>query len=142
MKFLFAVLAFLLIEIAGFVVIGGMLGLWLTLGLVVLAGGFGYILLKGTAMMGPISMSRDLFEFRDPKSLMPHRVLVVIAAMLLMFPGFFSDAVGILLLIQPVRRALIRSIARRYGASNASADPIDGSWVEGQPASTKPTPKV
>lgn len=139
MKFLFAVLAFLLIEIAGFVVIGGWLGLWLTLGLVVLAGGFGYILLKGTAMMGPISMSRDLFEFRDPNSIMPHRVMVVVAGMLLMFPGFFSDVIGILLLIQPVRRSLVRSIARRYGATGASAGPIDGSWVEVKD-STKTTP--
>lgn len=139
---MFAVLAFLLIEIAGFVVIGGWLGLWLTLGLVVLAGGFGLILLKGTALMGPISMSRDLFEFRDPNSIMPHRVMVVVAGMLLMFPGFFSDVVGILLLIQPVRRALVRSIARRYGASAASAGPIDGSWVEVKGESTKTTPEL
>lgn len=131
MKFLFALLALLLIEIALFVVIGGYLGLWATLAWVVAAGGLGLILLKGVAMMGPVSMSRDLFEFRNAKSLMPHRILVVIAGTFLLFPGFFSDVVGLLLLIQPVRRMLIRAIGRRF-ADAAPSGPVvvDANWVE------------
>jgi len=94
MKFLIALLALLLIEIGLFVVLGGYIGLWPTLAWVALAGGLGFVLLKGTTMMGPISMSRDLFEFRNADSLMPHPILVVVAGTLLMFPGFLTDALG------------------------------------------------
>jgi len=133
MKFLFALLALLLIEIALFVVIGGRIGLWPTLAWVVLAGGLGLILLKGVAMMGPVSMSRDLFEFRNAQSLMPHRVLVVIAGTLLLIPGFFSDFFGLLLLIQPVRRMIIRRIGRRFqDITTPATGPVvmDADWVE------------
>ena len=150
MKFLLALLAVLLIEIALFVVIGGYLGLWLTLAWVLLAGALGLVLLKGIAMMGPVSMSRDLFEFRNAQSLMPHRVLVVIAATLLLFPGFMTDFFGLLLLIQPVRRLIIRKINRKFDDVMATATPgpksrgsviVDAEWVEaGEPGKPSQPP--
>ncbi|OYW61519.1 MAG: hypothetical protein B7Z31_02595 [Rhodobacterales bacterium 12-65-15] len=144
MKFLIALLVLLLIEIALFVVIGGQIGLWLTLAWVILAGGLGLILLKGVAMMGPISMSRDLFEFQNAASLMPHRVLLVIAGTLLLFPGFFSDAVGLLLLIQPIRRALIHRIGQRFAYAAAQANPTvtDAEWVEVESPAKAPIPQA
>ena len=139
MKFLLAFLAVLLIEIGLFVVIGGYLGLWLTLAWVLLAGALGLLLLKGIAMMGPVAMSRDMFEFRNTQSLMPHRVLIVIAATLLVFPGFLTDFFGLLLLIQPVRRLIIRQLSRKFEDAVATATTrpglrsaaiIDAEWVE------------
>ena len=147
MKFLLALLAVLLIEIGLFVVIGGYLGLWLTLAWVILASGLGIILLKGIAMMGPVSMSRDMFEFRNVGSLMPHRILVVIAAALLIFPGFMTDFFGLLLLIQPVRRLVIRKINRKFDdvmttAKTKSAVIVDAEWVEADAPTQAPTDKT
>jgi len=128
----------ILVEIALFVVIGDAIGLWLTLAWVVLAGALGVILLKGIASMGAVSISRDLYEFRDAASVMPHQVLVAIAGTLLLIPGFLTDAVGLLLLFAPVRRAVIGKISRRY-FKRPPPVVIDGEWQEAR-GDADPTP--
>ena len=49
----------------------------------------------------------------DPLSPLAHRAMVGIAAVLLILPGFFTDALGLLLLLPPVRAVLIRGMASR-----------------------------
>lgn len=144
-----AIIAVPLIEIGLFVTIGGALGLWLTLLWVILMAGLGIILLKGVATLGPISLSRNMQEFGDPLSPLAHRLLVVLAAGFLLIPGFFTDAVGLLLLVPPVRRVLISLIGRKFGVTQHHAsvkvDLVDGEWSEvhapAGPKADKPTPE-
>lgn len=136
MLLILAVLALPLIEIALFVMVGGAIGLWLTLIWVVLAAALGIIVLKGVASLGPISLSRNMQEFGDPLSPIAHRLLVVLAGIFLLVPGFFTDAIGILLLIPPVRQMAIGLVARRFkvvrspSASASQVDLVDGEWRE------------
>jgi UPF0716 protein FxsA len=128
-----AILSVPLIEIGLFVTLGGAIGLWPTLAWVILTAALGILVLKGVAMYGAVTLSRDMSELRDPLSPIAHRVMVVLAAGLLILPGFFTDALGLLLLIPPVRLVLIKLIGRRLartGNLSSQAVVIEGEWEE------------
>ena len=109
-----AVLALPLVEIGLFVTLGAALGLWLTLAWVVLTAVAGVLLLKGLAVSGQRSLRDGLQEgLHDPLSPIAHKALMGVAAVLLVLPGFFTDTLGLLLLLPPVRSVLIRSLAGR-----------------------------
>lgn len=140
-----AILAVPLIEIGLFVQLGGAIGLWPTLVWVVVSAGLGIIVLKGVAMMGSISLSRNMHELSDPLSPIAHRVMVVMAGGLLIVPGFLTDAIGILLLIPPLRLLVIKMIGRRLkanGGASVTAQIIEGDWrdVEAEPQTKSGNP--
>jgi UPF0716 protein FxsA len=139
MWIILGVLAIPFIEIALFVTLGSAIGLWWTLAWVVLAGALGVILLKGVAMIGTHQRTSEMREnMRDPLSPIAHQVLVGIAGLLLLLPGFFTDAVGLLLLLPPVRRVVIGFIAGRINAAAAVAQSnvIAGEWRDITPESS------
>lgn len=119
MWIILGILALPLVEIALFVTLGGWLGLGLTLAWVLLTGVFGVLLLRSLAASGAIRGRQDFVEgFRgrmaeDPLSPIAHQALVGVAAVLLILPGFFTDALGLLLLLRPVRGLMIRLLASR-----------------------------
>jgi UPF0716 protein FxsA len=108
------ILALPLVEIGLFVTLGAKLGLWLTLAWVVLTGVLGVMLLKGMAVGGRETLLQGFQEgLQDPLSPLAHRALVGVAAVLLILPGFFTDALGLFLLLPPVRTLIIRGMANR-----------------------------
>jgi UPF0716 protein FxsA len=108
------ILALPLVEIGLFVTLGAKLGLWLTLAWVVLTGVLGVLLLKGMAVGGRDSLRRGFQEgLQDPLSPLAQRALVGVAAVLLILPGFFTDALGLVLLLPPVRALIVRGLAGR-----------------------------
>lgn len=102
-----------LLEIAGFVIVGNWLGLWPTLGLVVLSGVAGVTLLR----LQGLSLLREINEEgrqgRVPGKAIVSGAMIVVAAILLVIPGFVSDIIGILLFLPPVRQWLWHMIGRR-----------------------------
>ena len=122
MWIILAILAWPLVEIALFVTLGGTLGLWLTLAWVLLTGVIGVTILKSLSGSGAIRGRQGFVEgFRgrlaeDPLSPIAHQALIGLAAVLLILPGFLTDALGLLFLVPPVRMLLIRVLARRMRA--------------------------
>jgi UPF0716 protein FxsA len=136
MWLMLAVLALPLVEIALFVVVGGAIGLWATLAWVVLSAVLGVLILKRVARMGAISFDRDVKALRDPMSPIAGRALTILAAGLLILPGFFTDTLGLLLLLPPVQMLLVNMFARRLrqsGAVHQSSITIEGDWSEVPP---------
>jgi UPF0716 protein FxsA len=102
-------LAFLvvpLIEIACFVLIGQAIGLWPTLLGVLVTAVTGSLLLRhqGLQLLNEIrgTMARGML----PARALAEGMMVAVAAVLLITPGYFTDLLGILLLVPPVRAAL------------------------------------
>lgn len=128
------ILAVPLVEIGLFVTLGGAIGLWPTLAWVLASAALGIFVLKQVARSGAVSLSRDMQEMRDPLSPLAHRVMLVMAAGLLLLPGFLTDGLGLLLLLKPVRLGVIALIARRIkvapAGTAASAEVIEGEWTE------------
>ena len=81
-------------------------------------------------------------EFSDIRSPMAHRILVLLAAVLLILPGFFTDTIGLLLLIQPFRRLAIWLVAKRLRVASVirpRGAVVDGEWRDASdPASSQP----
>jgi UPF0716 protein FxsA len=137
MWLMLAVLALPLVEIALFVVVGGAIGLWATLAWVLLSAVLGVLILKRVARMGAISFDRDVKALRDPMSPIAGRALSILAAGLLILPGFFTDTLGLLLLLPPVQSLLVNIFARRLrqsGAVHQASMTIEGDWAEVSPA--------
>lgn len=112
MWLLVAILAVPLIEIGLFVVVGGVIGLWATLAWVIASGMIGLWVLRWQGMEGTADLRNGLRGV-NPLSPLVHRVLILLAGVLLILPGFLTDALGLLLLLPPVRVLVIAVLANR-----------------------------
>jgi UPF0716 protein FxsA len=130
-------LALPLVEIALFVVVGGAIGLWATLAWVVLTVFLGVFILKRIARRGAVNFERDVKSLADPSSPVAGRALTILAAGLLILPGFFTDAVGLLLLVPPINRLVVSFFAKRLTARttvHGAGVTIEGNWTSVSPA--------
>ena len=131
-----------LVEIGLFIQVGGWLGLWPTLGIVVLTALLGTVLVRrqGAAELARL---RGSFErLSDPTRPLAHGAMILASGLLLLTPGFFTDAVGFALLVPGVRDALMRAIGKRITveklrmgpgpgtAPPARDDVVEGEWAE------------
>ena len=99
-------LAIPLIEIGLFIQLGGLIGLWPTLLIVILTAFIGTWLVR-TQGIQAMSQLRGSFEkLDDPSKPLADGAMILIAGVLLLTPGFFTDAVGFLLLFPPFRSAV------------------------------------
>ena len=92
-----------LIEIALFIRIGDLVGLWPTLATILATAAVGTLMLRrqgfGTLLRARAMLARDEVPLRE----MFDGVCLLVAAALLLTPGFLTDAAGFLLLIPGVR---------------------------------------
>ncbi len=102
-----------LIEIGLFIQIGGAIGLWPTLGLVLVTALLGTALVHSQGARALADLRTALNDLRDPTAPLAHGAMILFAGALLLTPGFFTDSVGLLLLVPAVRRALMRYLAKR-----------------------------
>lgn len=111
------ILALPLIEIAGFVLVGQQIGVAATLGLTVLTAVIGLYALRFQGLSLP-ARARETFNQAEPPVA---EALIEFArafgGLLLLIPGFFTDFLGVLLLIPPARLGavylLLKYLARR-----------------------------
>ncbi|MEL6609835.1 MAG: FxsA family protein [Pseudomonadota bacterium] len=113
MWLLIAFIAVPLIEIALFIQVGGLIGLWPTLAIVLLTAFLGTYLVRsqGARAMGDLRGSFQ--DLRDPTEPLAHGAMILISAVLLLTPGFFTDAVGFGLLIPGIRAIVITAVRKR-----------------------------
>ena len=105
-----------LVEIGLFIEVGGRLGLGPTLALVVLTAVIGAWLVRQQGISVLLRAQRQLAEGALPVVEVFEGLCVLIAGALLLTPGFFTDAVGALLLVPAVRRRLYRRLRRHIEA--------------------------
>lgn len=130
MPLLLVLVLLMLAEIALFVAVGGVIGVWGVLGLVVLSALAGVAILRGRlARIGVLLRAGD-----DPARLLAQGAFTAMGAMLLILPGFLTDAVGLLLLVPPVQRLITARIAPRAHVRTARWDGvIEGEFVVEDP---------
>lgn len=102
-----------LIEIALFIRIGDLVGLWPTLATILVTAAVGASVLRrqgfGTLLRARAMLARNEVPLRE----MFDGVCLLVAAALLLTPGFLTDAMGFLLLIPGVRTLIGVSILAR-----------------------------
>ncbi len=109
-----------IIEIGLFIEVGGMLGLWPTLGIVVLTALIGTMLMRAQGISTLQRLQSNIEAGKNPTDPIAHGAFILVAGLLLLTPGFFTDTIGLLLLVPPVRKTLIAAISARIMSGNAS----------------------
>ncbi len=109
-----------ILEIVLFIEVGGAIGLLPTLAIIFLSAIAGVALMRWQGMRALDRLRVSLETGQDPASPIAHGALILIAGVLLVLPGFFTDTLGLLLLIPPVRSLLIRRGASRVTVRAAS----------------------
>ena len=104
-----------IVEIALFIKVGGAIGLLPTLGIVVLTAVGGALIMRWQGLQARDRLRAALQAGGDPVGPIAHGALILVAGILLILPGFFTDTLGLLLLVPPVRTQLIR-----WGASGVT----------------------
>lgn len=131
MPIFLALLLIPLIEIALFVTIGSRIGLWPTLGLVLLTATLGTLLVRRQGLATLREVQRSLNGLADPAAPLAHGAMILLAGFLLITPGFFTDTLGVLLLVPAVRAALMRRIAARVVVMGAAMGGTAGGFAPG-----------
>jgi UPF0716 protein FxsA len=113
MAFLLFLLILPLVEITLFVMVGDEIGAFNTVMLCLVAAGCGVFLVQGQGLKTMLTLQNSMQGGVLPVEEMFRGVCVFVAGLLLILPGFFTDAVAILLLLPPVQDRL-RARASQY----------------------------
>jgi UPF0716 protein FxsA len=113
MWLLIAFIAVPLIEIALFIQVGGAIGLWPTLLIVVLTAILGTFLVRQQGGSVLRQLRERLDTLNDPTEPLAHGAMILFSGALLLTPGFFTDALGFALLVPRIRSAVFREIRSR-----------------------------
>ena len=105
MWLLIAFIAVPMIEIALFIQVGGFIGVWWTLLIVLLTAITGSYLVRNQGLREIRNLQRSFSELQDPTEPLAHGAMILFAGALLLTPGFFTDVIGLALLVPGIRQA-------------------------------------
>ncbi len=108
MWLLLAFIAIPLVEIALFIQVGGWIGLWPTLAIVILTAVVGSWLVRSQGAREMQNLRSSFSDLRDPSEPLANGAMILFSGALLLTPGFFTDIVGLALLTPPVRAAIFK----------------------------------
>lgn len=143
---LVAFIALPIIEIAVIIKVGGLIGAWPTVGVIILTAAAGTALVRAQGFQILARAQDSLARGQFPAAEMFEGMNLMVAGLLLLTPGFVTDAFGLVLLIPPFRRAiavriwqmLLRNsdvhVAAHWPGSSGSGDVIEGEYREVRPA--------
>jgi len=112
-----------LLEIYLFIRVGSLIGVTPTILVVILTAVIGTLLLRHQGLSTWRRVNRALERGELPAFAMMEGVILLVGGALLLTPGFFTDVLGFLALIPPLRRALIHAFLRRQQAIFAHTRP-------------------
>lgn len=114
------ILAFFLlmpvIEIALFILAGSIIGFWSTIGLALATSVLGVMMLRAQKAVTMAELRRAEATFSDPSAPLARMALRQVSGMLLVLPGFLTDAFALLLLVPFVRRLMLKGLSKRFKA--------------------------
>ena len=118
--FLIGLLLLPIVEIALFIKVGQTIGLWPTLALVIGAAILGSALLRQQGLSVLMQLRGNVAAGKLPGKAIADAMLISVAAVLLVLPGFLSDVVGLALLLPPVRHLIYQGLASKFTVVQAS----------------------
>ena len=102
-----------LVEIALFIIVGRAIGLLPTLALVILGTVAGALILPRQGLDVVNRLRSNMSAGTIPGRAMFDTMVMGVAGLLLILPGFFGDAVALVLLLPPVRDWMFSALSRR-----------------------------
>lgn len=111
-----------IIEIALFIKLGGLIGVLPVIALVLGSAVLGMAAMRRQGARAMLDLQRAMQDFRDPGRPMAHGALVMLAGLLLVVPGLLTSAIGLLLLLPPVRALVLRRLGARVVVAGSGFD--------------------
>jgi len=102
-----------IIEIAVFIKAGDLIGLWPTIGSVILTAIIGSFLLRQQGLATLVRVRESMDAGRLPVNELFDGLCLLVAGALLLTPGFVTDGVGLLLFVPPFRVVLRALLVQR-----------------------------
>jgi UPF0716 protein FxsA len=112
---LIAMIGVPILEIVVFIEAGGYIGLWPTVGAVILTAIIGSALLRHQGLSTRARPQETGAAGRLPMTEVFDGLCILVGGALLLTPGFITDTAGFLLLVPPVRDILRRLAGRHFG---------------------------
>ena len=131
MRLLLAFIAVPLIEIGLFIQVGGAIGLWPTLLIVLLTAVAGTWLVRSQGLQTIQNLQGSFQNMRNPTEPLVHGAMILLAGALLLTPGFFTDAIGFILLFPPFRLFIMQNIKTKLKTGNINFAPSQPSSDDG-----------
>lgn len=123
MWLLAAFIAVPLVEIFLFIQVGGAIGTWPTLLIVLVTAILGSWLVRNQGARELMNLRSSFSDMRDPSEPLANGAMILFSGALLLTPGFFTDFVGFALLIPAVRAALFRWAKSRVSVASFQMGP-------------------
>lgn len=112
-----------LVELALLIKLGGAVGLWPTVFLVIATGALGAALAKSQGTRTVWTIRREMAEGKPPGESLVNGLLILVGGVVLLTPGLLTDVLGFCLLVPATRkwfRTRLLEKLRRRAADNAS----------------------
>ena len=133
MWLLAAFIAVPIIEIALFIWIGGLIGVGMTLLLVVASAILGMAMLRSQGFAQLQRLQASLEGRGDPAAPLAHGAMILLSGILLIIPGFFTDALGLALLVPAIRTLVYDRLRRRMNVASVSIGGMQADFRGGFP---------
>ena len=130
------IIAVLIVEMYLLIQIGGGLGAFTTIALVFITAALGIWMLRLQGLNTLRKASFSAVQGEAPVREALEGVLLVVGGVLLLIPGFFTDGLGFLLLLPPIRKLLLRRMGENPRVAQADGQNpgsgrskvIEGEW--------------
>lgn len=133
-------LALPLLEILTFIEIGSVIGGWPTIALVLLSAMLGSAILRLQGQAAIERVRNAAARNEPPAGAVFETFCMVVAGILLIIPGFLTDALALVLIVRPLRTFLGRWLFRQMTAGPGVRVWVGGHSKKGDPQ--KPSPGV
>ena len=109
---LLVLIAVPLVEIGVFISVGGAIGLWPTIAIVIATAIAGTLLLRQQGLATLVRARQELAQQRMPMQELFDGACLLVAGALLLTPGFVTDGIGFALMLPPLRALVGRWLWR------------------------------
>lgn len=109
------------IEIGLFIQVGGVLGLWPTLALVLITAFVGASLVRSQGLHTLMTVQQRIQRGEMPAQQIVEGVMLAVAGVLLLTPGFMTDVMGMLVLLPAPRAMLAKYLMSKMVVTNMSS---------------------
>jgi len=120
MRFLFLLFIIVpVIEITLLIQVGSAIGVWYTVGLVLLSAFIGVNMLRRQSLSTLTRAQQRMNSGELPGQEMAEGIVIAVGGALLVTPGFVTDVIGFSCLIPQTRKALVNAVSSRFTVISA-----------------------
>ena len=119
-------------EIIMFLVIGEIFGVFLTLFFILLTAIIGALLVKQQGIATLFKIKKELQNNKNPNFEILEGIFLLIAGLLLLTPGFFTDTIGFLFIYPKTRMFLVSKIIKNKNSRTNNYAPDDDAIIEAE----------